>query len=77
MFGHKIPLRETHPYESPPPLDGPFTAYCDECGKEYSYEPRDVLRFEFELHALFELAPAVQVEPQGAEQSVRARPASR
>ena len=25
MFGHKIPLGETDPYESPPALDGPFT----------------------------------------------------
>ena len=34
--------------------ESPFTACCDECGKEYSYEPVDVLRFEFELPALFE-----------------------
>jgi len=32
MFGHKIPLGETDLYEPPLALDGPFTAYCDECG---------------------------------------------
>ena len=54
MFGHKILLGETDTYEPPPALDGPFTAYCDECGKECSYEPGDVLRFEIELPALFQ-----------------------
>lgn len=54
MFGHKIPLGKTDPYEPPPHLYGPFTAFCDECGKEYTYEPEEVLRFEQELPALFE-----------------------
>ena len=54
MFGHKIPLGETDQYEPPPHLYGPFTAFCDECGTEYTYEPEEVLRFELELPGLFQ-----------------------
>jgi hypothetical protein len=54
MFGHKIPLGETDQYDPPPHLYGPFTAFCDECGTEYTYDPEEVLRFEQELPALFQ-----------------------
>ena len=63
LFGHKIPLGETDPYEPPPALDGPFTAYCDECGKEYSYDPGDVLEIRTGTSCIVRAAPAVQVEP--------------
>jgi len=48
MSGHKIPLAETDAVESLP-VSGPFLVECDDCGEEYSYEPADVLRLEFEL----------------------------
>jgi hypothetical protein len=59
FFGHKIPLGETDAYTSVPVLDGQFNVRCDDCGKEYSYRPSDVLRFEqeeatsFRSHPLF------------------------
>jgi hypothetical protein len=48
MFGHKIPLAETDPFESLP-VSGPFLVQCDECGEEHSYDPTEVLRLEIEL----------------------------
>lgn len=60
MYGHKIPLGETDPYTAAPALSGPFTAKCDECGKEYSYEPGEMLRFELELPASFTPHPLFQ-----------------
>ena len=60
MYGHKIPLGETDTYTAAPALSGPFTAKCDECGKEYSYEPGEVLRFELELPASFTPHPLFQ-----------------
>ncbi len=48
MFGRKIPLAETDSFESLP-VSGPFLVQCDECGQEHSYEPKDVVRLEFEL----------------------------
>jgi len=60
MFGHKIPLGEADPYTTPPARSGPFTALCDECDKEYSYKPGEVLRFELELPASFKPHPLFQ-----------------
>jgi hypothetical protein len=48
MFGHKIPLGETDPFE-PLPVIAPFLAKCDECGQELSYEPDEILRLEMKL----------------------------
>jgi hypothetical protein len=52
MFGHKIPLGETDAFETLP-VSGPFIVQCDECGKEDSYEPAEVLRVELETPASF------------------------
>lgn len=60
MFGHKIPLGETYAYAAAPALSASFTAKCDECGKEYSYEPDEVMRFELELPASFKPHPLFQ-----------------
>jgi hypothetical protein len=44
---------------TPPPVASPFVANCDECGKEYSYGPEEILRLElappesFTPHPLF------------------------
>jgi hypothetical protein len=57
--GCKIPLGETDAFNPPPAITSPFVARCDECGKEYSYGPEEVLRLElappesFAPHPLF------------------------
>ena len=53
MAGHKIPLGETDAVEPPPAINGLFVVRCDDCGKEYSYGPEEILRFELELPASF------------------------
>lgn len=60
LFGHRILLGETDSYSAlPPAIIGPFAVKCDECGKEYSYGPEEVLRVEarlpegFRPHSLF------------------------
>lgn len=50
---HKIPLAETDPYESLPIFRGNFVVRCDNCGKEYSYQPAEVLRYELDLPPSF------------------------
>jgi len=58
---HRIPLAETDAYTPPPTLTGDFTVRCDDCQKEYTYKPSEVLRFDHEFplsfapHPLFEL----------------------
>jgi hypothetical protein len=48
LFGHKILLGETNPYSPLPPLDGHFTVRCDECGREHSYKPSEVVRVQLD-----------------------------
>jgi hypothetical protein len=60
MYGQKIPLSETDPYANSPALSGTFSFLCDECGKEYSYEPDEVLRLELELPGSFKPHPLFQ-----------------
>ena len=43
FFRHTIPLGETDEV-TPVPVAARFTVRCDECGKEYSYKPSEVLR---------------------------------
>jgi hypothetical protein len=50
---HRIPLGETDAFASRPPIEKPFSAPCDECGKEYSYKPSEVLRYEMEVAPSF------------------------
>lgn len=57
FFRHKIPLGETDPFQSPPDLDGGFKVRCDECGEEYTYAPKDLLRFELEPPKVFSPHP--------------------
>jgi hypothetical protein len=49
FFGHKIPLGETDAISPPPALDGRFEVRCDECGQEYSYKPKELVRVELDL----------------------------
>jgi hypothetical protein len=57
--GHKILLGETDEISCPPALLAPFRVRCDDCGKEHSYSPHDILRFQtepppsFQPHPLF------------------------
>lgn len=57
FYGHKIPLGETDEYEPLPPLDGPFTVRCDDCGREYLYKPDEVCRFQQEVPESFSAHP--------------------
>lgn len=49
FYKHKILLAETDATIPRPPVDVPFTVRCDMCGKEYRYQPSDVLRIEKEI----------------------------
>jgi hypothetical protein len=59
FFRHQILLAETDAFASRPPVNRPFKVRCDECGKEYVYRPRELLRVEhdppesFTPHPLF------------------------
>jgi hypothetical protein len=53
FFRHRIPLAETDPLAPRPSLTGRFKVRCDECGREYVYNPSEVLRFEQELPEAF------------------------
>ncbi len=60
FYRHRIVLGETDAFSPPPTLKGRFSVRCDSCGREYLYEPSEVLRYETELpesfvpHALFQ-----------------------
>jgi hypothetical protein len=54
---HRIPLGETDAVMPVPVLGGRFPVRCDECGKEYLYEPSDVRRYEQELPESFSPHP--------------------
>jgi hypothetical protein len=52
FFRHRIPLAETDPVATCPSLaslGGRFRVRCDDCRKEYSYKPSEVLKHEQEL----------------------------
>ena len=53
FHGYVIPLGETDAFAPRPALDRSFMVQCDNCGKEYSYEPAEVLRLEWELPESF------------------------
>jgi len=46
--GHTIPLAEADAYVSPPALNQRLTVRCDDCGQEYSYDPKEILRAELD-----------------------------
>ena len=51
--GHRIALGETDAITPHPPVDGLLNVRCDECGKEYSYRPAEVLRYQLQLPESF------------------------
>jgi serine/threonine protein kinase len=50
---HRVPLGETDAVLPRPPIDKGLAIRCDECGKEYTYKPSEVLRYEMEVPAFF------------------------
>jgi hypothetical protein len=62
--GHKILLGETDEVSPPPRLESPFRAICDDCGKEYTYKPSELLRFETEPPPVFLTHPLL-ADPDG------------
>jgi serine/threonine protein kinase len=54
---HRIPLGETDAVLPRPKIDKPFGVRCDECGKEYTYQPSDVLKYEMDVPASFVVHP--------------------
>lgn len=50
---HPIFLGETDGVSPPPHLNGEFKVRCEDCRKEYSYNPRDLLRYETEPQEAF------------------------
>lgn len=59
FFAHKIPLAETDAFLPPPALSGELKVRCDDCGQEYSYEPKELVRIELEYPEVLHAAPAV------------------
>jgi hypothetical protein len=59
FYAHKILLAEADAFVSPPNLNDRLKVQCDDCGQEYSYEPKEVLRAQldspesFTPHPLF------------------------
>src|SRR5207248_753268 len=51
------PLGETDAVLPRPKIDKPFGVRCDEFGKEYIYQPSDVLKYEMEVPASFAVHP--------------------
>lgn len=66
---HRIPLGETDAVLARPKVDKPFRARCDECGKEYTYTPSDVLKYEMEVPASFVSHPLFRdsLQPEKAD----------
>ena len=56
---HAIPLAEADEVSSSPQV-GAFTVRCDDCGEEYTYQAKDVLRAELEDPGLFTPHPLFQ-----------------
>jgi hypothetical protein len=53
FYGHKIPLAEADVYAPPPALKSSFAVRCDDCQREYSYKPSELMRHEQELPKSF------------------------
>jgi hypothetical protein len=54
---HPILLGETDSVSPPPHLEMNFLVTCDDCGKEYKYNPRELLRHQTEPPASFSAHP--------------------
>jgi hypothetical protein len=54
---HPILLGETDSVSPPPRLEANFLVTCDDCGKESTYNPRELLRHQTEPPASFSAHP--------------------
>jgi serine/threonine protein kinase len=61
---HRIPLGETDAVSPRPSIGKPFAVRCDECHKEYMYQPPEVLRYEMEVPASFVAHPLFCESPE-------------
>lgn len=68
FFRHRIPLAETDAVSTPPALNHSFRVRCDDCGKEYLYEPSEVRRWEQEVPESFTPHPLFKDEDTGRHQ---------
>jgi len=57
FYHHHILLGETDPYSSLPMLPVEFKVRCDNCGEEYSYLRKEVLRAEMQVREAFTTHP--------------------
>ncbi len=57
FFEHKIPLAETDAVLPPPNLKDRLWVRCDECGREYSYGPEEILRAQLDPPESFQPHP--------------------
>jgi hypothetical protein len=71
---HRIPLGETDAVSPRPRLDKPFAVRCDECGKQYMYQPSEVLRYEMEVPASFVAHPLFGDAPQSDKKEATGSP---
>jgi len=60
FFAHKIPLAETDAILPPPPLENCLHVRCDDCGQEYSYDPKELVRIQLEYPEPFTPHPLFQ-----------------
>jgi serine/threonine protein kinase len=71
---HRIPLGETDAVLPRPKIDKSFTVRCDECGKEYAYQPSDVLKYEMDAPASFVVHPlfrdSLEPDKTGKDESI-------
>jgi len=49
FYAHKIRLAEADAYLPPPSFDVALNIRCDDCGQEYSYQPKEILRAQLQL----------------------------
>ena len=56
-FRHRIVLAETDAVSPRPAIDAHFKVRCDECGEEYQYDPREIVRLQMELPSDFKPHP--------------------
>lgn len=60
FFAHKIPLAETDAFLPPPLLDGHLMVRCNDCGQEYSYAPKELVRIQLEYPESFTPHPSFE-----------------
>ena len=72
-FANKIPLAETDAVSPMPAISGSFLVRCPDCGTEYSYDPKDVLKVELDVVDSFTPHPLF-CDSEGAASPVETEP---